>query len=216
MTVKEAITFLKHPSQWESLNVGKQIAIDTLIDAQPCEDIWIIDALKEFLGENYSVITSNKTEFILWLKRLRWHVGKCNELYTELREYKKQVGCEDAISRADALKALDYDIKSFEFKSGVSKHMNEIANLLNTIYEIQSDNIKALPPVQPKIKTGKWIYRNYNWYCSECNNTPKTLGYVGKAEFMKEHFKFCNHCGAMMLDNVMTEDEKEADDERGN
>lgn len=57
---------------------------------------------------------------------------------------------EDAISRADAIKALDYDIKSFEFKSGVCKHMNEIANLLNTIYEIQSDNIKALPPVQPK------------------------------------------------------------------
>jgi len=192
--------------------VGKQIAIDTLIDAQPCEDIWIIDALKEFLGENYSVITSNKIEFISWLKRLRWHVGKCNELCTELREYKKQVECEDAISRADALKALDYDIKSFEFKSGVSKHMNEIANLLNTIYEIQSDNIKALPPVQPKIKTGKWIYRNYNWYCSECNNTPKTLGYVGKAEFMKEHFKFCNHCGAMMLDTVMTEYEEKANE----
>ena len=58
---------------------------------------------------------------------------------------------EDAISRDDALKALAYDIKSFEFKSGVGRHMNEIANLLNTIYEIQSDNIRALPPVQPKV-----------------------------------------------------------------
>ena len=64
------------------------------------------------------------------------------------------IECEDTISRGDALKALDYDIKSFEFKSGVGRHMNEIANLLNTIYEIQSDNIKALPSVQPKIKTG--------------------------------------------------------------
>lgn len=72
-------------------------------------------------------------------------------------ELLEQQPCEDAISREDALKALDYDIKSFEFKSGVGRHMNEIANLLNTIYEIQSDNIKALPPVQPKSKTGHWI-----------------------------------------------------------
>jgi hypothetical protein len=62
----------------------------------------------------------------------------------------EQQPCDDAISRDDALKALDYDIKSFEFKSGVGRHMNEIANLLNTIYEIQSDNIKALPSVQSK------------------------------------------------------------------
>ena len=73
-----------------------------------------------------------------------------NELIESAIEALEQEPCEDAISRGDALKALDYDIKSFEFKSGVSKHMNEIANLLNTIYEIQSDNIKALPPVQPK------------------------------------------------------------------
>lgn len=62
----------------------------------------------------------------------------------------EQEPCEDTISRVDALKALDYDIKSFEFKNGVSRHMNEIANLLNAIYEIQSNNIKALPPVQSK------------------------------------------------------------------
>ena len=73
-----------------------------------------------------------------------------NELIESAIEALEQQSCEDAISRVDALKALDYDIKSFEFKSGVSRHMNEIANLLNAIYEIQSDNIKALPPVQSK------------------------------------------------------------------
>ena len=71
-------------------------------------------------------------------------------------ELLEQQPCENAISRDDALKALAYDIESFEFKSGVGKHMNEIAKLLNTIYEIQSNNIKALPPVQPKPKTGHW------------------------------------------------------------
>ena len=56
----------------------------------------------------------------------------------------------DCIDRDSAIKALDYDIKCFEFKSGVSKHMNDIAKLLNTIYEIQVNNIKALTSVTPQ------------------------------------------------------------------
>ena len=55
-----------------------------------------------------------------------------------------------------------------------------------------------LPSVTPQPKTGHWIYKNFNWWCSECNETPKTMGYVGTADFMTEHFKFCNHCGAKM------------------
>lgn len=56
----------------------------------------------------------------------------------------------DCISRDSAIKALDYDIESFEFKPGVSKYMEDIAKLLNTIYEIQVNNIKALPSVTPQ------------------------------------------------------------------
>ena len=56
----------------------------------------------------------------------------------------------DCIDRDSAIKALDYDIKCFEFKSGVSKHMDDIAKLLNTIYETQVNNIKALPSVTPQ------------------------------------------------------------------
>ena len=50
-------------------------------------------------------------------------------------------------------------------------------------------------------KVGKWIYdkTSQNWRCSECNKTPKTLGYVGTADFMKKEFVFCNHCGAEMV-----------------
>jgi rubrerythrin len=62
---------------------------------------------------------------------------------------KNDLGVE-CISRDSAIKALDYDINSFEFKSGVSKYMNDIAKLLNTIYEIQVNNIKALPSVTPQ------------------------------------------------------------------
>ena len=61
----------------------------------------------------------------------------------------------DCISRDSALKALDYDIKCFEFKRGVSRHMDDIAKLLNTIYETQVNNIKALPSVTPQ--EPRWI-----------------------------------------------------------
>ena len=72
-------------------------AVKTVME-EPCEDAWIINSLKEFLGESYSVLTSDKKEFTSWLERLRWHVAKCNELDTELRNYKKQVECGDAIN----------------------------------------------------------------------------------------------------------------------
>ena len=56
-------------------------------------------------------------------------------------------------------------------------------------------------------KTGHWIYDNFIWRCSECNETPKTMGYVGTADFMTEHFKFCNHCGARMIEPQESEQE---------
>ena len=63
------------------------------------------------------------------------------------KELEKDFGESDCIIRDSAIKALDYDIKCFEFKPGVSKHMDDIAKLLNTIYETQVNNIKTLPSV---------------------------------------------------------------------
>ena len=72
-------------------------------------------------------------------------------------------------------------------------------------YLLQSEKViynvvKNMSPVTPTRKVGKWIYNRdiQNWECSECSETPKTLGYVGTSAFMTEHFKFCNHCGAVM------------------
>ena len=61
----------------------------------------------------------------------------------------------DCVSRDSAIKALGYDIKSFKFKSGISKYMDDIAKLLDTTYEIQENNIKALPSVTPQ--EPRWI-----------------------------------------------------------
>ena len=69
---------------------------------------------------------------------------------------------------------------------------------------ITEDNIHHLISLAPTLeerKVGKWIYDKtiQNWRCSECSETPKTMGYVGTADFMTEHFKFCNHCGTEMV-----------------
>lgn len=78
--------------------------------------------------------------------------AKYNKLALEALE---QEPCDDCISRDSAIKALDYDIKCFEFKPGVSKHMDDIAKLLNTIYETQVNNIKDLPSATPQ--EPRWI-----------------------------------------------------------
>ena len=97
----------------------------------------------------------------------------------------------DCISRDSAIKALDYDIKCFEFKPGISHHMNEIAKLLNTIYETQAKNIKVLPSVTPQDRKGHWI-KGYiypdgeYWKCDKCNELIK----------VKYPMHYCNNCGS--------------------
>lgn len=102
---------------------------------------------------------------------------------------KNDLGVE-CISRDSAIKALDYDIDSFEFKSGISKHMDDIAKLLNTIYEIQVNNIKALPSVTPQEpRKGHWnpyLKEGLIVKRSECKSRY-TLGY-----------NYCPNCGADM------------------
>ena len=99
----------------------------------------------------------------------------------------------DCISRDSAIKALDYDIKCFEFKSGVSKHMDDIAKLLNTIYETQVNNIKALPSVTPQEpRKGHWVIKDKMWWvCSACGCQTR---------MMKKYNvpNFCPACGADM------------------
>ncbi len=92
--------------------------------------------------------------------------------------------CEDAISRAEALKAINKmdipeDMSTFEIKSHIGVE------------------IGTLPSVQPKIKTGHWILTKEDnnlpfptkWYkCSEC----------GK-EICEPTPKFCDECGAKII-----------------
>ncbi len=97
---------------------------------------------------------------------------------------------------------LNRVIKALEQQSEDAISSQAVLDLVNSDwkYEGLETDVASLPPVTPRPKMGHWIYYNFNWWCSECNETPKTMGYVGTADFMKEHFKFCNHCGARMID----------------
>lgn len=74
-------------------------------------------------------------------------------------------------------------------------------SIWNKITDSEGNNLEdilnSIPSTENK---GEWIYDKsiYNWRCSKCGETPPPTGYVGKAEFMATHFKFCNHCGADM------------------
>ena len=87
--------------------------------------------------------------------------------------------CEDAVSRQVVLGMM-------QMKMGGKE-------LYEAVYDLPS-----VTPIRPK---GEWKYDKtiQNWRCAKCNETPKTLGYVGTKEFMTEHFKFCNHCGTEMV-----------------
>ena len=103
----------------------------------------------------------------------------------------EQQPCEDCISRQmviDSIRNYFHD----EYYQRTS-----IQDCRDCLIE---DVIKSLPSVTPIRSKGEWKYDKtiQNWRCSKCNETPKTLGYVGTKEFMTEHFKFCNHCGADM------------------
>ena len=51
-------------------------------------------------------------------------------------------------------------------------------------------------------KTGHWIYTDYHtWCCSECGGNPhRGTGFVPNKDGMKMRWKYCNLCGAKMIE----------------
>jgi predicted RNA-binding Zn-ribbon protein involved in translation (DUF1610 family) len=88
---------------------------------------------------------------------------------------------EDAISRAEALKAINKmdipeDMSVFEIKSHIGME------------------IGTLPPVQPKPMTGHWIHLKHNkGKCSECHDVVLIAQMYGNANY-------CPNCGARMIE----------------
>lgn len=70
----------------------------------------------------------------------------------------KPIECEDCISRAEAIKALNCKISgSIKSDIDLSKYKREFQEFADMIINAQEKAIQALPPVTPKPKTGHWI-----------------------------------------------------------
>jgi len=91
--------------------------------------------------------------------------------------------CDDAVSRQAALDCVTYDV------------------------EYTMECIKALPPVQPERKKGRWILVTNGRGGHECNRCHE---YAPSYQSGVEHLsKFCPNCGADMRDAERGTDEEE-------
>ena len=108
----------------------------------------------------------------------------------------EQESCDDCVRRQEVLDSIHANCVYENEYNLTAKHIE--------------DAVKQLPSVTSQQKIGHWIYDNatYNWRCDKCGETPKTMGYVGSDKFMAEHFKFCNHCGAKMIEPQESENKK--------
>lgn len=68
----------------------------------------------------------------------------------------EQEPCEDAINRAEAIKALEYEF-SIEVDNGLYKYRTAIKDVLGAIYDMQKKAIEDLPSIQPIRPKGEWI-----------------------------------------------------------
>jgi hypothetical protein len=136
-------------------------------------------------------------------------IPKMKEALCIAIEEMKAESCKDAISRKSVDALVD------ELARAISDERLHISRG-RSAGEIMQD-ILDLPSVTPKQKTGRWFYDKSieNWRCSECKKTPKTIGYCGSANFMVEHFKFCNHCGAKMESEDFYENLQKLEDAGG-
>lgn len=106
-----------------------------ITDQPVCEDaIRCYEFLKERIGSD---ITDNAEEFEKWFERMVWHVQKCNEHDTEMRNVS-----EDAISRADTIKAMCSKCVIKE------ECIGECSDVVV---------IKNMPPVEPERPKGEWV-----------------------------------------------------------
>ena len=104
---------------------------------------------------------------------------KCNDIkILEMLPSAQPEQCEDAISRQDAINALDDEITI----TGKSN-----AYVVKDYVQRVKRKLEKLPSVTPKRKTGKWIHSDFSHeflQCSEC----------GRGRYFRSNF--CPNCGA--------------------
>lgn len=143
-----------------------------IIEQQPSEDEKIIRIKKGTLKARTGRYVIYDVE---WLKtHFNTTESKIYGQPSERTEERTETHACDCISRAEAIKALEYEI-SIEADGGLDKYRTVIKGLVNAIYNTQKKAIEDLPSIQPQPKTGHWEWVQYdskpnfgNWHCSEC------------------------------------------------
>lgn len=116
--------------------------------------------------------------------------------------------CDDCISRAELLKAVDtWD--RFGCDAGSSKLVPIKDCYVPYIhYDDVVKAIKGMPSIQPKTKTGHWIKGK----CSECEKEgllESTGEYVCDTfVYQIAHSKYCPNCGAKMVEQQESEEKR--------
>lgn len=170
-------------SRVDMLTLCNDKPVTVYIDKKPymlCTDeyftIWKKTGEQEPCEEWYDVPSDEMT-----LEQARQAV---KDLRKKLAEHLDQEPCEDCISRQAAIDALSHMCS--EDENGITVSRANVNSVL-----------KAMPPVTPKPKMGRWIdegfyaegHSEHAYRCSECDE--HYIGYVGE-------FKHCPNCGATM------------------
>lgn len=167
MTIDEAIKCAEEIAEYNQKVVDTHRFADMLtIEEIYCDDTEKIEeclAVSQERAEDFRQLAE-------WLK--------------ELKKLKEQQPYEDAISREQALKELNWlDLESDYYGEKVEEMLN------------------SLPSVTPKRKKGKWIFAELTFdgcvmECSCCHKRWKTYDEIS---WRKEN-KYCPSCGAEMED----------------
>jgi NADH pyrophosphatase NudC (nudix superfamily) len=122
---------------------------------------------------------------IEWLKRdvsRLWDTPMNNlhkEALNKAIKALSQEPCEDTISREKVIAIVE---KLFMLPLETEEDVEDA-------FEYFKREIKDLPPIQSKVKAGKWINDEEVSHCSKCNQRIFTC---------QDWFKFCPNCGAKM------------------
>ena len=126
-----------------------------------------------------------------------------------LQKHRDEIAKDPRMSNVLLLMSLEWAVSTLENNVGMSMSHRAIAKVINDYIanhrgdsdkQYTAHEIKTLLISDDSDSKGEWIYDKdiHNWRCSRCSQTPPPTGYVGNADFMAKHFKFCPDCGADM------------------
>lgn len=187
MTREEAIFTIKHRNG--IMNYGETGQLAAALDiaiaamkAEPCEDAISRKSIKQKLQEHHDFFVNAYGGFSNLPQNDKSRVDEITNciamVVNEPPVTPKPTECEDAVSREAVL--------------------NMVYRSLSGRNVVDFDDIKDLPPVTPKQRTGKWIKtpkavmgEGYMWYCDKCEHQ---VYQDSSRDYPSE--KYCPNCGS--------------------